>query len=380
MAQECGFFNAEYHDGEYDRVYNAEQFAAYFASFIGNGIFGGSMDELVVTARTQNNMSVDVGSGKGWINGWWYRNTEVYNIPIALADGILNRKDIIVLRWGNTERDMWLQVVQGEPSIEAVAPVIRRDVDYYDLELCEIDVPAGTSKITQAQIKDTRLDNNVCGFVTGLVDQIDTTTLYLQFQAQFGDFMDINYEQFDAWFQRMKDQLSEDAAGHLQAEIDELKEVEYTSSDTELEPTTSETVALLTSGETASSRWAKVSQMFKNIRYLFKRMNDLNKLLWTGSVNEETFISVDLSEYNIFAVTYRAIGTNVYFTDLVVKGSAHMLNAINQSNTDVVAFNSRTIIISDTGFTTTLGAFAKVSPATQSDFEGLIITVIRGII
>lgn len=226
MAQQCGFFNAEYHDGEYDRVYNAEQFAAYFASFIGNGIFGDSMEELVVLARTENNMSVDVSTGQAWINGWWYRNDETLNMPIALADGILNRKDIVVLRWGNAERDMWLQVLQGEPSIEAVPPVIRRDADYFDLELCEIDVPAGTSKITQALIKDTRLDNNVCGFVTGVVDQIDTTALYLQFNQQFGD-----------WFAAVKEQFEGDVPQILQSQIDALFEmvtsrIESTSTST----------------------------------------------------------------------------------------------------------------------------------------------------
>ena len=226
MAQQCGFFNAEYHDGEYDRVYNAEQFAAYFASFIGNGIFGDSMEELVVLARTENNMSIDVSTGQAWINGWWYRNDETLNMPIALADGILNRKDIVVLRWGNAERDMWLQVLQGEPSIEAIPPVIRRDADYFDLELCEIDVPAGTSKITQALIKDTRLDNNVCGFVTGVVDQIDTTALYLQFNAQFND-----------WFEAVKEQFEGDVPQILQSQIDALFEmvtsrIESTSTST----------------------------------------------------------------------------------------------------------------------------------------------------
>ena len=211
MAQECGFFNAELEGSEYDRVYNAEQFAAYFASFIGNGVFGNSMGELVVLENQQANMSVDVSSGQAWINGWWYRNTEELNLSIALADGVLNRKDIVVLRWGNTERDMWLQVIQGEPSGEPIAPSIVRNADYYDLKLCEISIPAGTSRITQSLITDTRLDNNVCGFVTGVVDQIDTTELYLQFNAQFNE-----------WFAAIQEQFEGDIPATLQAQIDAL--------------------------------------------------------------------------------------------------------------------------------------------------------------
>ena len=222
MAQECGFFNAELEGSEYDRVYNAEQFAAYFASFIANGIFGDSMGELVVLENQQANMSVDVSSGQAWINGWWYRNTEELNLQIAIADGVLNRKDVVVLRWGNTERDMWLQVIQGEPSGEPITPEIRRDADYYDLKLCEISIPAGTSAITQSLITDTRLDNNVCGLVTGVVDQIDTTELFIQFQAAYADWKNTQEADFEAWFANIQDILDESTAGHLQNEINDL--------------------------------------------------------------------------------------------------------------------------------------------------------------
>jgi len=33
------FFNAELVSGAYDRVYQAEDFAKYFASFVGNGVY-----------------------------------------------------------------------------------------------------------------------------------------------------------------------------------------------------------------------------------------------------------------------------------------------------------------------------------------------------
>ena len=125
MAQECGFFNAELEGGEYDRVYNAEQFAAYFASFIGNGVFGNSMSELVVVENDTPNMSINVSSGQAWINGWWYRNTEEYNLSVDVADGVLNRIDIVVLRWGSTERDTWLQVVKGTPNAQSMEHIER---------------------------------------------------------------------------------------------------------------------------------------------------------------------------------------------------------------------------------------------------------------
>lgn len=279
MAQESGFFNAQLvRGGEYDRVYTAEQFAAYFASFIGNGVFGQSMQKLQVLSGEVPDMTVQVLSGEAWINGWWYRlkDTLIFNVPVA--DGVLSRKDIIVIRWGNTERDIWLEYVSGVPSAEPKKPQLRRNADYYDLQLAVINVTAGSINITQSKIEDTRLDNEVCGLVTGVVDQIDTTNLYNQFTAYFNEFklgkeadfdkwtseqkidylnyvaqqkklyddyiakleadydswtddkkdewtnwVNIQEADFMAWYDRMKDLLSDTQAGNLQNQIDHLE-------------------------------------------------------------------------------------------------------------------------------------------------------------
>lgn len=203
MAQECGFFNAQLVGEEYDRVYLAEQFAAYFASFIGNGIFGKSMQELEVTAN--DDMTTTVLSGQGWINGWWYRNTSNYTLSHSVADGVLSRIDIVVLRWDNTGRDMYLKVIEGTPSANPVKPAIVRSADYYDLQLCSVSIPAGSIRITQAQITDTRLDNSVCGLVTGVVDQIDTTSLFTQFQTAFKEWKENQQADYEEWTEEQKE-------------------------------------------------------------------------------------------------------------------------------------------------------------------------------
>lgn len=204
MAQECGFFNAQLEGEEFDRVYLAEQFAAYFAAFIGNGIYGHSMQKLQVLCQDVPNMSIKVLSGEAYTNGWWYRNTDTYDISVPVADGVLSRIDVVVVRWGNAERDMWLQLITGTPSSNPVKPAIRRDADYFDLQLAVISVPAGAIRITQTQIQDTRLNNTVCGLVTGVVDQIDTTNLYNQFESYFQDFKDHYEADYATWTAQQK--------------------------------------------------------------------------------------------------------------------------------------------------------------------------------
>lgn len=232
MAQECGFFNAQLvGDNEYDRVYLAEQFAAYFASFIGTGIFGKSMQKLEVLAQTEPNMSIKVLPGEAWINGWWYRNTEEYTLSLDVADGVLSRIDVIVLRWGNQERDMWLHVIKGNASSNPVAPKIERNADYYDLQLATVAMSKGTIKITQSAIEDTRLATDVCGLVTGVVDQIDTTGLYNQFQAYFEEFKEYYEKDYANWTDAQKaeyaafvEQMGNDYTAWTDAEKEKFEE------------------------------------------------------------------------------------------------------------------------------------------------------------
>ena len=84
----------------------------------------------------------------------------------------------------------------------------------------------------------------MCGLVYCPVEHIDTESLYNQIQTDLTNFRNISQKEFDAWFsafissangniseyensflvwfEHMKDQLSEDAAGNLQTQVDNL--------------------------------------------------------------------------------------------------------------------------------------------------------------
>lgn len=189
MAEQSGFFDAHLVDGEYDRVYLAASFAKYFASFIGNGIFAGKSSELIVRQKSSANMSVRVLAGQGWINGYWYENTDELSLAIDIADGVLNRIDIVVLRWDSSERVIRLAVKKGIPATNPTAPTVQRDADNFELKLAQIYIKAGATGITQIDISDTRLDSAVCGFVHGVVEQLDAQEFGEQLDAFIQEFM-----------------------------------------------------------------------------------------------------------------------------------------------------------------------------------------------
>ena len=92
--------------------------------------------------------------------------------------------------------------------------------------LAQIYVPKikddGTQEIIQANITDTRADTEVCGWVTSLIDQVDTHTLFLQWQDAYQRYYDESTAEFETWLAGIKAQLGEDVVSTLMGQIDSL--------------------------------------------------------------------------------------------------------------------------------------------------------------
>lgn len=188
--QKSGFFNSV--NG--DRKYNANFFAEYFASFIGNGVFPNPSTNLQVLSAN-NGYNITIKSGKGWINGYYYCNTTDYNILLDVADGVLNRIDRIVLRFNTISRDITLQVKKGTFASSPVAPNLQRDADMYELGLADIYIKAGAINITQSDITDLRKNDSYCGIVHNLVqqeDKIEKATRTTYGNVMIGDNLNIS--------------------------------------------------------------------------------------------------------------------------------------------------------------------------------------------
>ncbi len=196
--EKSSFFNSV---GD-DREYSAEDWAAYFASFIGNGIFASPSNNLQVI--TNEDMKVYVKAGKAWINGYFYWNNTDLSVTLATADGVLNRIDRIVIRWDLTARTITAAVKSSTLSATPTAPALQRDADRYELAIADVYVAAGATAITTENITDKRFDTTLCGVVAGVISQITTTQLFAQYQAEF-----------EAWFTAAQNTLGNDAAGAL---------------------------------------------------------------------------------------------------------------------------------------------------------------------
>ena len=223
-AKNYGYF---FNSSSGDRTYNAESFEEWLKPFFLSGVFQG---ELQVKAQTTPDMTVKVTAGHANLDGkaatWDTENT----MQLSVASGVYDRIDTIVLRRDNVNRTISIEVVTGTASADPQPTAPTRTANTFELVLAQILVGTGVTAITQANITDTRMDSDVCGYVAATVDQIDFDLIYAEYEAWQEDTQDY----FTDWFEAIRGQLDEDAAGHLQNEIDDLRADVLTKSAQEL--------------------------------------------------------------------------------------------------------------------------------------------------
>lgn len=212
--ESSGFFNAEILDnGSYDRVYMADQFAGYFSKFIGNGVFVTPASQLKVVPKV-GEMAIAVSAGDAYINGYWYKNDSFLYKNLNNASGTYARIDRVVVRLDYTQRNAYIAILEGTPAASPAPVDLTRNSDVYEIALADVVVEAAAIEIKDENIADRRNNADLCGYVKGVVDQIDATNLFSQFT-----------DEFNSWFDNIKGQLSGDVAANLQNQLSSQQKI-----------------------------------------------------------------------------------------------------------------------------------------------------------
>ena len=163
MAITYGFFNSV--NG--DRKYNADQMSNYFEGLVTDGVYENIGNGLSVEAGS--GMNVTVGSGRAIIGMKWLKNDSAITVPITTASATLPRYTAIVARLNVLNRLMTITTVDGTPGSSPVKPTPTVSNTIKELVLAYVLVPANSTSISASNITDTRSDDTVCGWVTGLL-------------------------------------------------------------------------------------------------------------------------------------------------------------------------------------------------------------------
>ncbi len=205
MAVNGYFFNAVQRNGVYDRIYSADDFSSYLDQLVSNGVFPNPSTQLQVRAGTD--MQVIVESGQGWIYGHKLVNNADLPLNIAASDVLMNRIDRVVFYADFINREMGISVLTGTAAATPNAPQLTRNANRYEMCLAEITVNKQVTAITQGMITDTRANTDVCGWVAGLIQQVDTSTLFTQWQTAYSDYYNTMTARFNEFMDALTEQL-----------------------------------------------------------------------------------------------------------------------------------------------------------------------------
>ena len=207
MAITYGFFNSV--NG--DRVYNADQMSEYFNGLVSDGVFEDVGDGLQVVPHS--GMTVNVSTGRAIVRSKWIENDAALTVDITQAHPTLNRYTAVIIRLDVTNREITITTKDGTAAASPAKPSMTDNVTTKELCLAYVYIKAGATSITAANIQDMR-SSSKCGWVTGLVKQVDTSTLFDQYTAAYEENL-ANMEtweayqkaQFEAWFETLTSQL-----------------------------------------------------------------------------------------------------------------------------------------------------------------------------
>lgn len=236
MAITSGFFNSI--DG--DRLYNADEMSTYFDGLVSDGVYATIGDALIV--RASGGMGITVGTGRALAKLRWLKNDAAYPLTISAADVQYKRIDAVIIKCdlSDSARAVTIEIKQGTPAAAPVAPVLENTQAVKEMALAYVNVNRGATSINQSNITDMR-GSTLCGWVTGLVKQVDTSELFLQWQTAYENFYAAsttafnNYfaekqQQFESWFANLAGTLG------VNTELHKYQSVQTTTAATTTMP------------------------------------------------------------------------------------------------------------------------------------------------
>lgn len=203
-----GFFNSV----NKDRLYSADEMNRPYKRVITEGIFATqsgtpSTDLQVVSAN--NGMNIVVKKGEGLLGGKWFENSSDIALTVSNNTAIVPRRDSIIIQVDLTQAGRAVNVVyrEGTANSNPMPPNLSTDANIIEKRVANIYVAAGATYIGQDAITDLR-GSSECPWITSLIKQVDTSTLYDQYRAAYQGYYDQETAAFNAFMNGLTEQLS----------------------------------------------------------------------------------------------------------------------------------------------------------------------------
>lgn len=221
MADQTFPVNAGFFDSvNQDRLYTAEQMNRPYKRIVANGVFatpqGTPSTDLQVTGA--GTMTITVAAGEGMFANKWFENPSALPITVPGNNNTTPRVDSVIVQVDTRTSGRVGNIVYrtGTPSSNPSAPSINQITGVVEYRVANVYVAPSANAINNDAITDLR-GSSSCPWVTSLIQQVDTSTLYNQWQAAYqayydqstADFAEAEQERENAWKQFF-DNLTQD--------------------------------------------------------------------------------------------------------------------------------------------------------------------------
>ena len=125
------------------------------------------------------------------VGAWSPPNPATITLTVDVGDTILNRVDVVCLRIDKNQSVQEVVIKKGALAASPVYPAPVRDMNYDEIFLAALSVPAGTTELTAALLTDLRLNEEYCGLMRDGVTGIPTAQLQAQAEALIASLQEV---------------------------------------------------------------------------------------------------------------------------------------------------------------------------------------------
>ena len=213
-----GFYNAI--NG--DRKYTADDMNKPYARVVADGVFATNLgtpstDLQVVASGT--GMRVTVQAGQAIVGHKWFENEAPILVTVPANTALYSRIDSVIIQVDKRSSGRTGSVIYrtGEPAQSPSAPAVTQNANVTAYRVANILVSPAATSISQTAITDRRGTAD-CPWVTALIQQVDTSALWLQYQTAFAE----QYAAFTAQYEEYKRQQQADWSAFIETLTEDL--------------------------------------------------------------------------------------------------------------------------------------------------------------
>ena len=217
FAIESGFYDAV----SGDRTYSADDMNKPYKRLVSNGVFATPYGEPSTDFQVApySGLYVTVAPGQGIFGDKWVENDAMLTITVPENNTILPRLDSVLIQVDLRQSGRVANIVYrtGTPATNPQAPAINETSGVVEYRVANVRVNASASAISASNITDCR-GSSECPWITALINQVDTSDLYRQWQAAYAEYYENTTEEINAYFSS-REQAFDDFLDQLTQEL-----------------------------------------------------------------------------------------------------------------------------------------------------------------